>query len=251
MEHIAAAERVRETGAPPPSPAASRPLRHELLLESVCYSYGERLVLSDATATLEAGRLVVVTGPSGSGKTTLTDLVTGLLRPTAGRVLVDGVDATTMDMAAWRRSIGYVPQEPMLFSDTIRANVTLDDEAVDDGQVERALRAAGAWDFVSRLPQRLEHRIGDSGSGLSGGEKQRLAIARALVGSPSLLVLDEPTSGLDRAMEAQICSTIASLRGGLTIWIVSHQAAVHAIADEIWDLREGRIVVSGPPVVRT
>jgi ATP-binding cassette subfamily C protein len=159
-------------------------------------------------------------------------------------VLVDGVDLATLDTRAWRGTIGYVPQEPMLFNDTVRANVTLGDASIDDGQVEHALRAAVAWDFVSALPSGVMQNIGEGGKALSGGERQRLAIARALVTSPRLLILDEPTSGLDRAAEAQICAAIRALRGTLTILVVSHQPAVHAIADAIWELQNGRFAPS-------
>jgi ATP-binding cassette subfamily C protein len=245
MEHIEAAEREQEpAGSAPSVEPTPVKLERDLRLERVFFSYGERNVLGGANAVLEAGTLVVLAGPSGSGKTTLVDVVTGLLRPSGGRVLADGVDLATLDARAWRRTVGYVPQEPMLFNDTIRANVALGDPSIDDGQVERALRAAVAWDFVSSLPSGVEHDIGEGGKALSGGERQRLAIARALVTSPSVLILDEPTSGLDRAAEAQVCAAIASLKGRLTILIASHQPAVQAIADEVWYLDNGRIVSS-------
>jgi len=247
MEHIEAAERVRES--PPSAPrAVHMRLERELRLEAVSFTYAaaasERPVLDGASAVLRAGSLVVVTGASGSGKTTLVDLMTGLLRPSGGRILVDGRDLATLDTRAWRSSIGYVPQEPMLFNDTVRANVSLGDPGITDSDIERALGAAGAWDFVSALPAGIESNVGESGNALSGGEKQRLALARALVTAPSLLVMDEPTSGLDRAAEAQVCATIASLAGRLTILVVSHQPAVHAIADEIWHVMDGRIASS-------
>jgi ATP-binding cassette subfamily C protein len=254
MEHIEVVER-----APERAPVSSAPtvedspvrLERELRLEQVSFGFGAHGVLVGANAVLPAGALVVLTGASGSGKTTLTDLVTGLLRPTAGRVLVDGADLATLDTRAWRHTVGYVPQEPMLFNDTVRANVTLGDARIDDAEVERALRAAVAWDFVASLPSGVAQNIGEGGKALSGGERQRLAIARALVTSPSLLILDEPTSGLDRAAEAQVCAAITALKGRLTILIASHQPAVQAIADEIWRLEDGRIVSSMPTPGRT
>ena len=112
--------------------------------------------------------------------------------------------------------------------------------------LDAALRAAGAWDFVSKLPDRLDQSVGEGGNALSGGEKQRLALARALAGSPTLLVLDEPTSGLDRVAEAQICATITSLKGRLTTLVASHQPALHAIADELWRVEGGRLTVERP-----
>jgi ATP-binding cassette subfamily C protein len=247
MEHIEAAERAPERAT---THAGSSPLpvrlEHELRLDDVGFTYGdavEKRVLTGANAVLRAGRLVALTGPSGSGKTTVTDLVTGLLRPSGGRVLVDGTDLAALDLSAWRRSIGYVPQEPMLFNDTVAANVSLGDPSIDDEAVERALRAAGAWSFVSARRGGLAHEIGEGGVALSGGERRRLALARALATAPSLLVLDEPTTGLDRAAEDAVCATIASFRGALTVLMVSHQPAVLAIADELWRLVDGRIEV--------
>jgi ATP-binding cassette subfamily C protein len=210
-----------------------------LRLEDVHFSYGDHEVLKGATGVLEAGRFVTMVGPSGSGKTTLTDLVTGLIRPTRGRILIDGIDLADVDLLDWRRCIGYVPQEPMLFSDTVRANVTMGVEDFTDDEVEAALRQANAWEFVEAFDDGLDHRIGESGTNLSGGQRQRLAIARALVKKPSLLILDEPTTALDAVSEAEVCRTVAGLRGDLTVLAISHQPAIREIADEVWELQEG------------
>ncbi|MEX1258875.1 MAG: ABC transporter ATP-binding protein [Gemmatimonadota bacterium] len=239
MEHIEAAETARETwaedGKPPPR------FEEELRVEDLSFSFGDTAVLKGANATLRAGRFVAVVGPSGSGKTTLTDLLTGLLRPAGGRILVDGVSLAEAGVRGWRRQIGYVPQEPMLFSDTVRANVTLGNPAFGDNEVEAALRAASAWDFVMALDGGLNHRIGEEGTTLSGGQRQRLAIARALVTRPSLLILDEPTTALDTVSEQEVCRAIARLKGKLSILSISHQPALRELADEVWDVRDGKI----------
>jgi len=242
MEHIRASEASRETwafesGKPVPS------FEKELRLEDVRFSYGEHEVLKGVTAELAAGRFVALVGPSGSGKTTLTDLVTGLLRPTQGRILIDGIDLSDSDIRGWRHHIGYVPQEPMLFSDSILANLTLGADTISREDAERALRDADAWEFVSQLPGGMDHPIGEGGTSLSGGQRQRLAIARALVQKPSLMILDEPTTALDSVAEAEVCRTLSELRGGLTILAISHQPAIREMSDELWDLDDGRLTI--------
>ena len=169
----------------------------ELTLEGVTFSYGDHNILSETSLSIPAGALTCLVGESGSGKTTVTDLVMGLVRPTAGAVKVDGTDLRDIDLAAWRHQIGYVPQETLLLHDTVRRNVTLGEGGVSDEAVEKALRAAGAWDFVSALPEGWDTVVGERGTRISGGQRQRIMIARALLGNPRLLILDEATSALD------------------------------------------------------
>ena len=213
-------------------------------LEDLSFAYDKRKVLDGISATIPRGRFVTLVGPSGSGKTTVSDLIAGLLTPTSGRILADGVDLQQASRDGWRALIGYVPQEAMLFSDTIRGNLTLGDGAVSDSRVHEALVQAGAWDFVQQLSGGIEHRIGEAGTALSGGQKQRIAIARALVHNPELLVLDEPTAALDAVSEREVCATIERLRGTLTILAVSHQPALRSLADEVWNLTGGRLRIS-------
>ena len=211
----------------------------ELSLEHVCFAYDAKAVLNDASLQIPAGSLVCLSGPSGAGKTTLLDIASGLIRPQSGEVLVDGVPLSTIDLRSWRQQIGYVPQEIVLFQDTLLANVTLGDPKIPKADVEEALRIAGAWDFV--LPEGLEHLVGERGLRLSGGQRQRIAIARALVRKPRLLILDEVTSSLDSATEEEICQSLARLRGRLTILASSHRPALASIADRIYRLEGGRV----------
>jgi len=159
-------------------------------------------------------------------------------------VLVDGVDLSQCDIGQWRSMIGYVPQETLLLHDTIEHNITLGDPQLGPADTERALREAGAWDFVSAMPERIQSIVGERGGKLSGGQRQRLCIARALVRQPKLLILDEATSALDPDSEAAICETLENLRGRITILAISHQTGLAAVADRVLRLEAGALLDS-------
>ena len=194
-------------------------------------------------------RITTLTGRSGVGKSTLVDILVGLHRPSGGRVLVDGRDLLTFDLTAWRRMIGYVPQDVSLFHTTVLDNVTLGEGDVKEAEVVDALEAAGAWSFVELLQDGLHYIVGERGLGLSGGQRQRIAIARALFHRPRLLILDEATTGLDQATEHEICVTIKRLvrEQDLTVLAISHQSAWQAIADCVYRIKDARTIGSGLP----
>lgn len=208
-------------------------LNEGIRFEGVSFGYGNLTILSDVTENFPAGSFTAVYGESGTGKTTLADLIAGLHQPSSGEILLDGTSLNQIDIQSWRRKIGYVPQEILLFNESILTNVTLGDPSFTPQDVERALRMAGAWDFVEEKEEGLQHRIGERGGTLSGGQRQRIAIARALLGEPSLLVLDEATTALDPATEASICESLAQLRGQVTILAISHQPAMKDVADRV------------------
>jgi len=235
IDSAAEAEEVIPAAAIQPTFSSSVEFR------DVSFAYQDTLVVDRVSFTIEAGQFVAIVGPSGSGKTTIADLLVGLHRPASGEIRIDGVSLAEVDLRAWRRKIGYVPQDTLLFHDSIMRNVTLGDESISGERVEAALRAADAWDFVSRRPAGLNEIIGEGGSKLSGGQRQRIAIARALVGNPSLLVLDEATTALDPATEEAICSTLRKLAGNVTIVAISHQAALQNAADVVYRLEKGRL----------
>lgn len=225
-------------------------LRQEVRLESVSFRHdatASRDAVRNVSLSFPARRMTALVGASGAGKSTLADLVLGLLAPTEGRVLVDGEPLGGARLAAWRNSIGYVPQEPFLFHDTIRANLLWARPDATEDDLRQVLRAAAAEEFVSRLPQGLNTVVGDRGVRLSGGERQRIALARALLRRPTLLVLDEATSALDAANEQLVQQAIERLHGELTIVIIAHRLSTVQNADQVIVLDQGRVVESGSP----
>ncbi len=235
-EMIASARAEREDGGGDARPHLARELR----FEQVSFSYPGKDVLKDVSFTIPAGRTTVFIGPSGAGKTTIIDLVTGLYRPQGGEILVDGTPLQKLDLHAWRSMIGYVPQELILLSGTVRDNITLGAKAADAG-IWRALEKAGAADFVSELPNGLDTGLGERGLKLSGGQRQRLSLARALVREPKLLILDEVTSALDPETERRLVERIGGLSGGdITIIAITHTSAWLAAADKVLHLENGK-----------
>ncbi len=246
MELIDQSERAEEH-RPGTVPAPS--LERSVAVRGVSFSFGDRTVLSDVSLEIPAGSFVALVGPSGAGKTTLADLIIGLHRPTKGRIEVDGVDLEEVDIKAWRSRIGYVPQELLLFHDSILNNVTLGNADLPREAVEKALRAAGAWEFVQDRPGGMDWVVGERGSMLSGGQRQRIAIARAIVDEPRLLVLDEATTALDPETEAAICATLGELKGRVTVLAISHQSAMRDVADVVYQVGEGTVRAVSLPAV--
>lgn len=229
-------ERESRTGTLTPT------LETSIRFDRVGFSHPGHPVFTDQSVEIPAGRLTLITGPSGSGKTTLIDLVAGLLRPDGGSVLIDGTDLNTIDNLAWRRLIGYVPQDPLLVNDSVFNNVTLGDPELDRDDVEQALAQADALEFVQAMEQGLDTPVGEKGGRLSGGQRQRLAIARALVRRPKLLILDEATSNLDEASARAVLATVEHLKGRLTLLAVTHQEPLLELADRVYRIDDGRLL---------
>jgi ATP-binding cassette subfamily C protein len=207
--------------------------------DGVSFAYGKTPVLTDIDLAIPPHAVTTVIGASGAGKTTIADLLVGLHEAAAGKISVGGVDMDQLDTVAWRRQIGYIPQETILFNDTVANNVTLGDAKISRENVLSALRAADAWDFVSELPGGTDFVIGVRGSLLSGGQRQRLSIARALCNNPQLLILDEATSALDRETAIEIAHGIRKLIGEKTILAITHQAIWVDAADRVYEMRAG------------
>lgn len=240
IDHARSAREV-QTGTLQPRLAAS------IRLENVSFAYDQRPVLNRVSLEIPAGGLIVLFGPSGSGKTTIADLLIGLLRPTAGDIWIDDQALARIDIQLWRKMIGYVPQENLLLHDTVLQNVTLGQADSREADVEAALRAAGAWDFVQAMPDGIFSVVGERGSMLSGGQRQRIAIARALVKHPRLLILDEATTALDPKTEREICATLQQLRGNITMLAISHQPTLLECADWAYRLTEGSATLMKEP----
>jgi ATP-binding cassette subfamily C protein len=221
-------------------------LERGIEVRDLTFSWREARLLDGASLRIPAGEITALVGVSGSGKTTLADLLAGLAAPDAGEIRVDGVPLGELDLRAWRRSIGYVPQEMFLLHDTVAQNVSLGDPSVGAADVEAALRQAGAWEFVSALPQGVDTPVGERGSQLSGGQRQRVSVARALVHRPRLLILDEATAALDPETERALWATLAGLRGRTTILAISHQSMLRDVADRVYRIEDGRAVEEIP-----
>ncbi|HET8751494.1 MAG TPA: ABC transporter ATP-binding protein [Gaiellaceae bacterium] len=214
--------------------------------EGVSFSYLEgRPVLEHLDLPLEAGTTLALIGHTGAGKTTLASLVPRFYDVDSGRVLVDGVDVRDVTLASLRREIGVIPQDPFLFSTTVRENIAFGRPGMTDAEIERVARLAQAHEFVERLPQGYETVIGERGITLSGGQRQRIAIARALALDPRILVLDDATASVDATTEAQIRAGLREVMRGRTTLIIAHRLSTIALADEIVVLDGGRIVARG------
>ncbi|MBX3615667.1 ABC transporter ATP-binding protein [Nitrosomonas sp.] len=214
-------------------------LQKGVTLHHVRFNYERKVIFKDLNIEIPINTFTAVMGPSGTGKSTLLDLLCGLTEPQSGEVRIDGVSLHDINLREWRHMIGYVSQDTILLHDTVMNNILVGEPALTAADAERALRQAGAWDFVSLLPEGLQTVVGERGGLLSGGQRQRIAIARALAHKPSFLILDEPTSALDPESEQTICETLQKLAKDLTIIAVSHQPAVINAADRVFMLSNG------------
>jgi ATP-binding cassette subfamily C protein len=223
------------------------PLRLDstIRFESVGFDYPEsdRLALREVEMTIRRGEAIGFVGPIGAGKSTVIKLLLGLLRPTHGRILIDGIDLQTR-LASWQRAVGYVPQKPFLLADTIRRNVAFGqpDVTIDESAVRAAIRTAGLDPVVDRLRDGIDTVLSEGGGGLSGGEQQLLAIARALYRRPAILLLDEPAAALDPVAQSEIGAVLAALKGGVTIVAVSHRPDDLPWCDRVLEMRSGQLV---------
>ena len=221
-----------------PTGGTTRPAGTAIRIAGLDVTYpGRRLpALRDAELVVEPGETVALTGPSGCGKSTLLSVILGLRLPDAGTVTLGGVDLADVDLADWRRHIGWVPQRPHLFARSVADNVRLGRADASDAEVAAALDAAGLTEVVRRLPRGADTPLGEGGAGLSAGERQRLSLARAFVRDAPLLLLDEPTASLDNETEADVLSAIRRLVSGRTALIVAHRPALAALADRVVEL---------------
>lgn len=226
-------------------PVSPGRVRGRIDLEGVRFRYGSREVLHGINLAIEPGEMIGLVGTSGSGKTTLANLVCRFHDPTSGTVRVDGTDLRRLSLADYRGNLGVVLQEPFLFFGSVAENIAYGKPNATRDEIVRAARAAGAHDFILRLPAAYDSRVGERGSSLSGGERQRISIARALLVDPRILILDEATSSVDPETEAVIQSAIDRLVTGRTTIAIAHRLSTLRRADRLVVLDGGRIVETG------
>jgi ATP-binding cassette, subfamily B, bacterial MsbA len=254
QEAVGAATRVfelldmRPTVAEPARPTPlRRPARGDVVIDHVGFRYADSLplALDDVSLHLAPGEVVALVGPSGAGKTTLASLLPRFWDVTSGRITIDGVDVRELSFADLRGAIGVVPQEPALFSGTVRENVAYANPGAAEQEVVAAARAAHAIEFIERLPNGLDTRVGERGVKLSGGQRQRLAIARVFLKDPAIVVLDEATSSLDAESERLVEEAMVELLRGRSTLIIAHRLSTVRRADRVVVLDRGRVVESG------
>ncbi|MGC9004732.1 MAG: ABC transporter ATP-binding protein [bacterium] len=217
-------------------------LSEEIKFEDVSFSYDGSNVLEGINLKVRKGEILAIVGPSGAGKSTLVDLIPHFYDPIKGRILFDGKDIQEIDIHSLRRQIAIVSQEPFVFAGTIRENLSYPEE-VSEEEMREALEKVDLWDFVSSLPEGLDTLIGERGLTLSAGQRQRLAIARALLRKPAILVLDEATANIDSLSEQRLLKAIS--QGQYTVILVAHRLSTARVADRIIVLNEGKIVEEG------
>jgi len=252
MEAIAAAERlaaILDTPLPerPSAPAPLPPdARFAVQFEDVHFRYeAGREALAGVSLRIAPRERIALVGPSGAGKTTLASLLLGFVRPTQGRILVDGQDLNHLDLDDWRRRLAWVPQSPRLFAGSIRDNIRLGQPDADDAAVRAAAERAFAAEFIEALPNGYDTEVGERGAGLSGGQIQRIALARAFLRDARLVVLDEATASLDPASEAAVQRAVDALAVGRSMLVIAHRLATVRDADRILVIDGGRVVEQG------
>jgi ATP-binding cassette subfamily B protein len=251
----AGAESIRSIGEVLESPEVEtdddkqmvKSVQGDLKFEGVTYTYpnANAAAVDDFTLHIAPGECVALVGESGSGKSTILNLVIGFRHPTAGRILLDGVDMAKINFRSFRHHLAIVPQNTVLFSGTVRENITYGLDNISDRRLAEALERANCTEFVRRLPQGVDTVIGSHGGKLSGGQRQRIAIARALLRDPRMLILDEATSALDAHAEHLVQAAINELIVGRTTIIIAHRLATLKAADRVVVLEQGRIIEQG------
>ena len=222
-------------------------LRGQVTFENVTFRYrvDGPPTLDDLCLEVQPGQVIGIVGSSGSGKSTLAKLIQRLYVPESGRILIDGIELTMVDLSWLRRQIGIVLQESILFNRSIRENIALADPAMPMARVIAAASLAGAHEFIASLPEGYDTIVGERGSSLSGGQRQRIAVARALIGDPRILIFDEATSALDYESERAIQQNMQQIAAGRTVFIIAHRLSTVRTADRIITLERGRLIEDG------
>ena len=227
------------------NPVIIKPGAHTVSFKDVSFKYGDVTALKNINLTASAGEVVALVGMSGGGKTSLVNLIPRFYDVWKGALLIDGIDIRNASIASLRDQIAIVTQSPILFNDTIRNNIAYGNQKALEKDIEKAAKAAYAYDFIQRLPKKLNTSIGELGNRLSGGERQRICIARALVKDAPILILDEATSSLDTESEMLVQKALENLMKGRTTFVIAHRLSTISYADRIVVIVDGRIVEEG------
>ncbi|WP_151704458.1 type I secretion system permease/ATPase [Nitrincola alkalilacustris] len=239
----------RPVERPPGKSWISRPvINGDIEFKNVTFQYpdDQRQALNNVSFKIKAGEHVAILGRNGSGKTTLEKLILGLYQPTSGAILLDGVDLRQIDPAELRRNIGYVPQDVSLFFGTLRDNITTAAPHAEDAEIIKAAEISGLGPFINSHPAGFDMPVGERGQLLSGGQRQSVAVARALINNPPVLLLDEPSGSLDHSSEEQLKQNLSSYSKGKTMVVITHRSSLLTLADRILVIDGGKVVADGP-----
>jgi subfamily B ATP-binding cassette protein MsbA len=227
------------------NPVDIKPGLHRVTFKNVFFKYDNAMVLEDINLDVKAGEILALVGMSGGGKTSLVNLIPRLYDVTEGSILIDGIDIRKASISSLRNQIAIVTQDPILFNDTIRNNISYGNHNASNKDIERVAKAAYAYNFIQRLPDKFDASIGELGGRLSGGEKQRICIARALLKDAPILILDEATSSLDSEAETLVQKALENLMRGRTTFVIAHRLSTISYAQRIIVIIGGKIVEEG------
>ena len=228
----------------------SKPFNFNRSLEfdGVGFDYNsDSRVLDKVSFGVDKNEMVGLIGPSGAGKTTVVDLILRLFEPLSGRILLDGVDISEIDIKDWRQKIGYVSQDMFLINGTVAENIRFYNDAISDEEVVTAAKMANIYDFIQTCPDKFETIVGERGVLFSAGQRQRIVIARILAQQPELLIMDEATSALDNESEGKIQKVIENLKGKITVFVIAHRLSTVIATDQLLVLKEGKIMEQASP----
>ena len=223
-------------------------LRGDIELKDLQFSYKDQnhQTLKSINLKIKEGEKVAILGKIGSGKSTLLKMIMNLYSPTSGSVLIDGLDTRQIDPSDLRHAIGSVPQEPFLFMGSIKDNLTIGEQFVSDEELLRVSKIAGLDDFLGKHEAGYDLLVGERGEGLSGGERQSITLARALISDPNIIMLDEPTNSMDRQTEKQFIDRMTNIVKDKTLIVVTHKTSLLRLVDRVIILENGQVIVDGP-----